>query len=385
MRVALITPGITPYVMGGMQRHSFNLARGLARLGVEVDLYHTDFGAGRGIDGLEGMEEDEKARINSVAIAWPEGDRLPGHYLRQLKRFSARCLEIHRNRRPVDFIIAKSLTGWAFVEARRRGDALPPIGVNYHGFEMYQPQASPKMWLAARMMRPSFGGHIRRADYVFSYGGRITALVRERLRIRQERIIEIPGGVDAGWLAPEVSAVDGPRRVLFLGRYERRKGIEELNQVILSKPKWMNRAHFRFVGPIPEERRLDAAHVSYAGALSDRERILDELRRADVLVCPSHAEGMPNVILEAMASGLAVVATDVGAVAELVDESNGRLITRAVPACIERGLADVMGLGDDELLAMKRASLERARRFSWDEIARRTLAELRDRLGTADG
>jgi hypothetical protein len=55
MRIALITPGISPYVMGGIQRHSFNLVRQLARLGVEVDLYHTDFGSAEGIGGLEGI------------------------------------------------------------------------------------------------------------------------------------------------------------------------------------------------------------------------------------------------------------------------------------------------------------------------------------------
>ena len=40
MRIALLTDGIYPYVMGGMQRHSYYLAKYLARAGVHVDLYH---------------------------------------------------------------------------------------------------------------------------------------------------------------------------------------------------------------------------------------------------------------------------------------------------------------------------------------------------------
>ena len=41
MKIALITDGVTPYVMGGMQRHSALLAQNLAKLGVEVHLFHT--------------------------------------------------------------------------------------------------------------------------------------------------------------------------------------------------------------------------------------------------------------------------------------------------------------------------------------------------------
>ena len=44
------------------------------------------------------------------------------------------------------------------------------------------------------------------------------------------------------------------------------------------------------------------------------------------MVCPSYSEGMPNVILEAMARGLAIIATDVGAIAEMVDSTNGILM-----------------------------------------------------------
>ena len=43
-------------------------------------------------------------------------------------------------------------------------------------------------------------------------------------------------------------------------------------------------------------------------------------------MCPSYSEGMPNVIMEAMSRGLAIIATDVGAVSKLVDEENGWLI-----------------------------------------------------------
>ena len=42
MRIALVTDGIYPYVMGGMQKHSYYLCKYLVKLGVEIDLYHTN-------------------------------------------------------------------------------------------------------------------------------------------------------------------------------------------------------------------------------------------------------------------------------------------------------------------------------------------------------
>ena len=46
----------------------------------------------------------------------------------------------------------------------------------------------------------------------------------------------------------------------------------------------------------------------------------------DILICPSYSEGMPNVILEGMSRGLAIITTDVGANELLVSNENGKLI-----------------------------------------------------------
>ena len=59
----------------------------------------------------------------------------------------------------------------------------------------------------------------------------------------------------------------------------------------------------------------------------DSDAKVQRLRRAHLLVLPSYMEGMPNAIIEAMATGLPVVATDVGAVVDVVSDGvNGILI-----------------------------------------------------------
>lgn len=377
MRIALLTPGITPYVMGGLQRHSFNLVKHLARLGIEIDLYHTDFSAAKNIDALEGITGIERENINSIAIPWPKSDCLPGHYIRELKQFSTIAYQHYQQRPVVDFVMGKSLTTWHFVEAKRYGLDLPPIGVNLHGFEMFQSPANIKALLENWLLRPDFYHHAHKADYLFSYGGRITKLIRERLQVPDEQIIEIPGGIDSSWLVHQVTTISKPLRFIFVGRYERRKGIQELHSAIQANLAWQNQANFRFIGPIPEDKQLSLPHVSYTGPIRDESLLRTELRQADVLLCPSHSEGMPNVILEGMASSLAVLATDVGAVCLLVNSDNGVRLPKVSIEGISEGINQLLNLDENQLKNLKQISLERVQSFTWDQIALRTLDEIK--------
>jgi glycosyltransferase involved in cell wall biosynthesis len=373
MKLAVTSPGTYPYVLGGIQRHTFNLVRHLAKLGVEIDLYHTDFKTACGIDGLNEMSKAEKSKITSISIPWPTGDHLPGHYVRNLRRFSHQAYQHYQQRSPADFIYGQSLTAWSFVEAKAEKMALPPIGVNLHGYEMFQPSTNAKAFLKNFMLRSAFKRHACQADYVFSLGGKLTNLIQEKLGIPSDNIFELNVGIDASWLTPDVHPVSTPRRFLFLGRYERRKGIEELQSVIQSHPEWQQYAQFRFIGPIPEHKRLKQPHVSYADVIMNQAILKKELRSADVLLCPSHSEGMPTVILEAMASGLAILATDVGAVELMVNSENGIRLPRLTIFDLTEGIKTLIELAPSKILSMKRSSLNRVHAFAWEKVALKTL------------
>jgi glycosyltransferase involved in cell wall biosynthesis len=370
-----MTPGITPYVIGGLQRHSFNLTKYLARRGVQVDLYHTSFSEPQKIDALDGMSEQEKANIVSIAIPW-ESDRYIGHYLRALRKFSRNAFEIYKARPQVDCIIGKSLTAWEFVEAKRRGELLPPIGINFHGYEVFQQRPTARTKLEAAMLRPSFLRNASGADFVFSYGGKITKIIEEKMHIPTAKIIEIPGGIDPV-MKLEAPPVTGKRRkFVFLGRYERRKGIDELNKAIAANPHWVDRCEFIFIGDIPPKCRLNFPNLSYLGEIRDPAEIQSRLATADILLCPSHSEGMPNVILEAMAAGLAILATDVGAVSLLVTPANGILLATSTPGGIANAIEIFLIMPTTTLNEMKAHSHDHVANFFWPEIVDRTITAL---------
>lgn len=104
----------------------------------------------------------------------------------------------------------------------------------------------------------------------------------------------------------------------------------------------------------------------------ERSDIADILRSLDVFVLPSKAEGISNTILEAMATGLPIIATRVGGNPELVEEGvNGCLVDKENPQQLAEAMLDVL-LDDDKRARLAAASLRRAREeFSIDSMVAR--------------
>jgi glycosyltransferase involved in cell wall biosynthesis len=237
-------------------------------------------------------------------------------------------------------------------------------------------------WMGARdriVFKTMVPRSAKRADRIITVSERTKADVIEHYRVDPAKVVVISNGVDAHY-RPEGARHDGRPYLLFVGALQPRKdpllAIEALD---------LSNADLRLVVVGPDKgseqdarraaSRLGVAdRVEFAGHV-ERDELASLYRGAQALVFPSRYEGFGLPVVEAMACGTPVVAAAAGAVPEvagdaaiLVEPGNAA----ALAGGIERALADRERLVE--------AGLERARRFSWTETARRTLAVYRELL-----
>ncbi len=163
-----------------------------------------------------------------------------------------------------------------------------------------------------------------------------------------EKAACIPNPFDLATVNSEGSPIR--REVMFLGWCIPAKGVEELLTAwdILQErfPDWT----VRLVGPVSPEYRekLTAEHITdrviFEGELP-HEDALDRLDSAGIFTLPSHTEGFPNAVLEAMAYRKPIAATTVGAIPQMLDGA-GILIPPRDPDALAQALARLMSDGE---------------------------------------
>jgi len=382
LHVALLADGVYPYRLGGIQRHTRMLALHFAKAGVRISLLHSaDTPELRArAEALDDFPAEARSKIKSLVVVPPKAGRYPGHYLHDCQRYSRVLLERYREENVgADFVYAQGLTGIAFGAARRRGATdLPAVGVNQHGYEMFQRVADLRSWLEQFVLRGQVVALDRSADVVFTFPRKIREIIERRCRVPAERLVEVPNAIDGSWIVANRPAPSAKRRFLFIGRHERRKGVPELLEAIA--PLRAPGVEFHFVGPIPETLRLKRDDVVYHGTVTDTATLQGILDSSDVLLCPSFAEGMPTVVLEAMARGLAVIATDVGATAEWVDADNGVLLPFPDVGALRTAIERFIGMPTAELHQLQSASIAKARECTWDLVTAKTITAIQARI-----
>lgn len=371
LRIALLTDGIWPFVVGGMQKHSFYLCKYFARKGVYVELFHTS-DMSSGIDLNTVFTEEELKYIRAWYIPKPQSDKLPGHYTRAAYKYSEnifkKLVEVLQIQPDIDFVYAKGLTGWYLLKNRSRLNFSLPIAINVHGYEYFQKAASLKHKLEQYLLIPAFTLINKKADFIFSYGGKISDIIKKNIKNSASRIIEVPTGIEVDFLINELRPTTGIRRFVFIGRNERRKGVFEINSAI-RKLSEKEEFEFHFIGDIPSESRIESPGIIYHGVLKDRESITNVMQSSDVLVCPSYSEGMPNVILEGMASGCAIIASDVGAVNIQVGEENGWLIEPGSISSLEDAMLKALRIKEKDLNILRLNSVAKVKeKFLWENV-----------------
>jgi glycosyltransferase involved in cell wall biosynthesis len=198
-------------------------------------------------------------------------------------------------------------------------------------------------WLTVRMFQ--------RAIRVIVLGERDRKIVEHDLQVVPANIVRLANAVPDAGQPPKRGARSAGARLVFLGHLDDRKGIPEL-LAALARPALRQRAWTidlagggmvtRFEA---EARRLGISdRATFHGWLA-QEKVAILCRAADIFVLPSHAEGQAMSLLEAMAHGLAILTTPVGAHLEAVSPDREALIVE--PGDVDSLAAALIRLIDD--------------------------------------
>jgi glycosyltransferase involved in cell wall biosynthesis len=203
------------------------------------------------------------------------------------------------------------------------------------------------------------------------------------LDVGEPRVEVLRNGVDLAVFRP-VEQAEARRQLglrdstilLSIGKLDRAKGHDLVVEVLVEMPAC--RLVIAGEGPFESElralarRRGVADRVDFLGVVP-HARLPLLYCAADALVLASVREGMPNVVLESLACGTPVVASDVGGVSEVLHAGVGRLVDERTPAAFRRAI---------EALLAARPSTETVRRhaerFAWGPVVGRQIDLYRD-------
>lgn len=319
-------------VLGGIENHIRVLAEAQASAGHQVTVLVCDPGRYTRHEVLNGVHIIKAGRLTtraSMPISWAQ----PW----QLWRQRSDILHVH-SPYPLG-----ELTGWLL---RHSGVMV----ITYHSDVVRQ-----RGWL--RLYAPLLRRVLRVAERIIATSPRYIE-TSPWLRPVAHKCVVVPLGVDVRQFTPSPKQESGTLRLLFVGRLRYYKGLDVLLQALTGLPD----AQLTIVGDGPmrtpwetlaRSLRLDE-RVHFASDVPDAE-LPEWYRRADVFVLPANAraEAFGTVLLEAMASGLPCVTTEVGTGTSwvvqhgvtglVVPPNNVAALVAALEQLRDRTLRDAMG------------------------------------------
>jgi glycosyltransferase involved in cell wall biosynthesis len=357
MEILRIAQNLYPEVPGGGSYHIHAMSRDQGKMGHDVTVVTI-------------TDDDDRSRVEHRdhytvrrfrPTVSPLGNQLSAGLVRHLW-----------DRTDVDVVHAHSHLYFATnIAALRRRLSSIPLAITNHG--LYS-QSAPE-WVFEQYLRTVGKWTFNAADVVFCY----TDEDRERLSTYDVStdITVIPNGVDtnrftaAGERSPLIDH-DGPC-VLFVGRLVDGKRPRDAIEVVDRLPRELD-VKLYFVGDGPMRAELERVVVDRSlGAAVEflGQRAYDEMpalyRSGDLLLLPSRAEGLPRTVLEAISTGIPVVASDLPQMASIV-EAHGE----TVPVGDVEGFAAAV----QRQLQSGRRSVELEDTFRWDDTVRRTTSAL---------
>jgi glycosyltransferase involved in cell wall biosynthesis len=195
--------------------------------------------------------------------------------------------------------------------------------------------------------------------------------------VNRDKVAVIPNGVDLKMFAGSSDRImlEGDPSVLYVGHLSRLKGVDILIQAITKlkselpniKLHLVGHGNARYFAALARKEGIEK-YVVFHG-LAEQSMLPSYYKSADICVFPSRHEGFGIVILEAMASGIPVIASDIPSFREIISNgSDGRLFK---PEDADALSKEVIALYQNPHLRkeLSRNAFEKATMYSWENIA----------------
>jgi glycogen synthase len=379
LRIFMLSWEYPPRIIGGLSRHVDGLSKALANMGHEVHVVTLDF------PETPYEEEHGSLYIHRVGVDIPTPTfhtwvLLFNHF------FEKRTGQLAKKYGAPDIVHTHD---WLTVSGGVAAKHLlrVPLVMTFHSTEASRSSNSPSPESAMVEGLEWWGSF--EAARVIAVSAWMKSEVVPMFQIPTYKVAEIPnavdplkfeGPIDTQAIRERWKVKEGERLITAVGRFTSQKGFDDLiraypairRAIPASRLLLMGDGYMRGELESLAEREQVRENTTFTGFVSDSD-LIGALKSSDVVVVPSRFEPFGIIALEAMASGVPVVVSRVGGLAEIVEDTvDGLEVEPNSPASIAEATVKVLS---DRAFASRLAEKgrEKAKVYSWENAARRTL------------
>lgn len=360
----LMASGVPKRREGGVAAIIYNLGRELGKFGHQVTyIFQEDL-----------VEPGSVQRFNELIFSL------------RLGRYIAK----HRNE--FSIVNLHAPTGFPYGLRRRwhRSADYPPYVMTLHGLEerrvhvMSREVKKSRAWnysFANRLWhrfyhQPRFRWCIRTADGAHTYSRDVWMMLQLKYNLDADRVAYIPSGVEERFFIPREHHSSENLKLLYAGTWLDQRGIFYIRDALRTLAPQLPGLTMTFAGcGVPAEEILRFFGAELAGRITVQpiiaaDRMQELYAEHDIFLFPSLMEGLPGVLLEAMATGMPVITTETCGMPDVVEhELNGLLIPPANAASIEESVLR-LARSVDLRKKLGEAARETMKRYTWERAAR---------------
>jgi glycogen(starch) synthase len=378
LRIVQVTHTFLPRHIGGRETHVYKLSKSLQRRGHEVTVLTG--GSKQQVEDYKGIRVIRCPTLPILLSNYPTRlvyRLVPDIFFRLVKE-KADVVHAH------DY--AHFTTDAAAIACRI---AKKPLVVTVHGF---LPVTRPTRALMRIYDRLVGGFSLRTAETIIAVSKTQASGLLQRGVIPssdQDKIKIIPNGIDFNDITPAPSKClfrqrysigENDKLVLAVGRLIKRKGFSRLIEIADSLLEKEGSLKIAIVGPDggyqDKLRKMTSSFglddsILFTGAVPETT-LMNAYMDADLVVVPSEYEGLPTTLLEALAYGKPVVATNVGGNGEVIENYRDGILVNPNNEELSNGILTVLA---DRTLSqeMGRNGRTKAQLYDWDKITDRVL------------